>query len=154
LAAMVAGLTHPPALVLVEGEAGIGKTRLVRECLDRPPLRSLTVLEVVCPPLPDPFPLGPLVDAVQRWHRPAADLALSPLGGALRPLFPEWADRLPPPPEPLDDPRSTRHRLFRALSELLDRTGVELLVVEDAHWADQATLEFLLMLTAAGRTDL
>src|SRR5690606_22554851 len=51
-------------------------------------------------------------------------------------------------------PRSTRHRLFRALSELLDRTGVELLVVEDAHWADQATLEFLLMLTAAGRTDL
>lgn len=151
LATVVGALSDPPVLVLVEGEPGIGKTRLVRECLDEPVLRELAVLEMVCPPLREPFPLGPIVDAVHRARPRAAELSLSPLGGALRPLFPEWAGELPPAPEPLDDPKSTRHRLFRALAELLEQIGVAVLLVEDAHWADPATLELLLMLATAGR---
>ncbi len=146
LAGAVAALSESPALLLVEGEAGIGKTRLVRETLGSAPLRDRRVLQVVCPPLSEPFPLGAVVDALHRLV--ARDLALSPLAGALRPLFPEWADELPPALEPLEDPKGTRHRLLRAMTELVERSGVDVLVVEDAHWADAATLELLLMLAA------
>ena len=66
----------------------------------------------------------------------------------MRPLFPEWAGDLPPVPEPLEDVTAARHRLFRALAELLGRMGIGLLVVEDVHWSDEATLEFLLFVTA------
>lgn len=51
--------------------------------------------------------------------------------------------------EALPDPQETRHRLFRALGELIDALGVDVLVVEDAHWADAATLDWLLTLTTS-----
>ncbi|RIQ11027.1 ATP-binding protein [Jiangella rhizosphaerae] len=152
LSAVTAALAAPgrPAFVLVEGEAGIGKTRLVQEALrSRDPA---TTLVAACPPLAEPFPLGPLVDALHRL--PVDGVPLSPLAGALRPLFPEWAEHLPPALEPLEDPSSTRHRLFRALAELVERSGIEVLVLEDAHWADAATLEFLPLLVGATQHDL
>ena len=37
---------------------------------------------------------------------------------------------------------------MRAFAELLDRLGIRVLVVEDIHWADDATLEFLLFLAS------
>ena len=55
---------------------------------------------------------------------------------------------LPEPPPPLDDPRATRHRLFRAMAEVVERLGIELLVLDDAHWADSSTLDLLLSLVA------
>ncbi|MEU9380557.1 hypothetical protein AB0D38_06015 [Streptomyces sp. NPDC048279] len=61
-----------------------------------------------------------MVDAVRDGADNVAGLGLSGVGGALRPLFPEWADDLPPAPEAL----------------------------EDVHWADEATLEFLLFLVS------
>ncbi len=130
------------ALVVVEGEAGIGKTRLIREALATLGEAHGPVLLATCPAVPEPAPLGAVVAGVRRlMSRPGE---LSALGGALRPLFPEWADDLPPALEPLDEPSAVRHRLFRALSELLARRGVRIVVVEDVHWADSATLEWLL----------
>src|SRR5205823_8491608 len=58
-------------------------------------------------------------------------------------VLPELAAVLPPAPEPLGDPRAERHRLFRALRELLSSPGRSVLVLEDLHWADEQTLEFL-----------
>ncbi|WP_268254976.1 AAA family ATPase [Streptomyces omiyaensis] len=128
----------------------MGKTRLVRHSLGAlDALDGRTVLWATAPPLAEPFPLGPIVDGV-RCRVDRAPVGLSPLAGALRPLFPEWARLLPPPLEPLETAGATRHRLFRALAELLDRMAVDVLVLEDAHWADTATLEFLLGLTADG----
>ena len=147
---MVAALRGPAAMVLVEGEAGIGKSRLVRECLASPALRGKVALVAACPPLPEPFPLGPVVDGVRRLMPPDGPLPLSPLGGALRPVFPELADRLPPAVDVLIDPTATRHRLFRAFTELLECLRVDVLVVEDVHWADQATWEWLLTTYATG----
>jgi DNA-binding CsgD family transcriptional regulator/tetratricopeptide (TPR) repeat protein len=147
----VAGaLERPPALVLVEGEAGIGKTRLIQECLQSGWLSDRTALIAARPPLPESFPLGPVVDGLRRPRECVGDLELTPLGGALRPLFPEWAADLPPPLEPLEDPQATRHRVYRALDELIDRLGIRMLIVEDAHWADPATLEWLLRAGASG----
>ncbi|MFF3379497.1 LuxR C-terminal-related transcriptional regulator [Streptomyces sp. NPDC002680] len=167
LLAVCEALGNGPALVVVEGEAGIGKTRLVREAVARAVGREAAGREVAaravgreaviatCPPLPEPFTLGAVVDGIRRRvPSPPAGLELSPLAGALRPLFPDWADRLPPPLDVLDDPHETRHRILSALTELLGRLDIGVLVVEDAHWADTATLEWLLTLTAAGRPGL
>lgn len=152
LAEVIAAIEGGPALVLIEGEAGIGKTRLLQEVLRSEPIAGRTVLLAVSPPLREPFPLGPVVDGVRRLRDRLGgveDVGLSALGGALRPLFPEWSDGLPPALEGLDDPRETRHRLLRALTELVDRLGVEVLVVEDAHWVDLVTLEWLVSLTSS-----
>ncbi|MFJ1766796.1 ATP-binding protein [Amycolatopsis sp. NPDC088138] len=130
-----------PGVVLVAGEAGIGKSRLVREFLPGP-----GVLVARCPPLREALTLGPVVDALRQARPGVAGLGLSPLAGTLRPLFPEWD--LPPAPDGLADAGAARHRLLRALAEVLDRLEVGVLVVEDVHWADETTLEFLLFLAA------
>ncbi|MQA77783.1 MAG: AAA family ATPase [Streptosporangiales bacterium] len=148
LAALVEALSGQPALVLVAGEAGIGKSRLLREFLARNDGHRRRTLLVGCPPFREPYTLGPVVDAVRQATDDVADLGLSGLAGALRPVFPEWADGLPPAPEPLDDAKASRHRLFRALAELLSRLDVGTLVLEDLHWADEVTQEFLLFLAS------
>lgn len=71
------------ALVFVEGEAGIGKTRLVRELLAGGGIDDMVL--AACPPLRHPQTLGPLVDAVRRTKDLGA-LGLSALAGALRPF--------------------------------------------------------------------
>ncbi len=147
LAALGRVLAGPPALVLVEGEAGIGKSRLVREFLARANGRHRSMV-AACPPFRRPCTLSPMVDAIRQAAGSPRELGLSGLAGALRPLFPEWSADLPPAPEPAEDATAARHRLFRALDELLGCLGVTVLVVEDVHWADEATLEFLLFLSA------
>ncbi|MFV2021381.1 AAA family ATPase [Micromonospora sp. LOL_023] len=147
-AALIDALNRPSSMVLVRGEAGIGKSRLVHEALAALPARRASTLLAVCPPLRESLTLGPIVDALRDARRRLAGVRLSPLAGALRPLVPEWSAELPPAPEPIDDARAARHRLFRALDEVIGALGADLLVVEDAHWADEATLEFLLFLAA------
>ncbi|MGW0812757.1 ATP-binding protein [Streptomyces viridiviolaceus] len=141
-------LLEEPTLVLLDGEAGIGKTRLLREFLAARAERGYRALVGACPELRVPYTLGAVVDAVRDGVGSVAGLGLSGLGGALRPLFPEWADDLPPAPEPLEDATAARHRLFRAFAEILGRLDMAVLVLEDVHWADEATLEFLLFLVS------
>ncbi|MFE2738060.1 AAA family ATPase [Streptomyces sp. NPDC059349] len=144
-------LRQLPALVLVEGEAGIGKSRLVQEALAACATWGPRTLVAVCPPFREALTLGPIVDAARQAAPSSADVAglgLSALAGTLRPLFPEWADGLPPAPEPPADASAARHQLIRAFAELLDRLGIDVLVVEDVHWADETTLEFLLFLAS------
>ena len=57
---LAAALARPGALVLVEGEAGIGKSRLVREFLGSAAGGSHKALIAACPPVRQPFTLGPL----------------------------------------------------------------------------------------------
>ncbi|MFC0504913.1 helix-turn-helix transcriptional regulator [Micromonospora costi] len=148
LLALGEALGQPPVVILLEGEAGIGKTRLLREFLAAPSEGERRALVGACPPLREPYTLGAVVDAVREGVGNGSDLRLSGLGGALRPLFPEWAANLPPAPEPLEDATAARHRLFRAFVELLSRLDVAVLALEDVHWADEATLEFLLFLVS------
>jgi DNA-binding CsgD family transcriptional regulator/tetratricopeptide (TPR) repeat protein len=103
-------------LVLVGGEAGVGKTTLVNEFAVRH-RQAARVVWGACDPLTTPRPLGPLADVA-----PA-------LGGRLDQLLRDEA------------PRET---LFPALLERLrDARVVTVLVIEDVHWADEATLDLL-----------
>lgn len=58
MASILGALRVDPALVLVEGEAGIGKTRLLQELLRAEWFTDRRVLVAACPPLREPFPLG------------------------------------------------------------------------------------------------
>jgi predicted ATPase len=103
-------------LVLVGGEAGVGKTALVNEFALQH-RQAARVLQGACDPLTTPRPLGPL-----------ADIALA-VGGRLDQLLRDEAPR---------------EALFGALLERLrDSRVVTVLVVEDVHWADEATLDLL-----------
>ncbi|MBB2746991.1 UNVERIFIED_ORG: DNA-binding CsgD family transcriptional regulator [Microbispora rosea subsp. rosea] len=148
LRTLIDAVTRPPAVVLVEGEAGIGKTRLVRAALDRLPSGDRAVLLGYCHQIREPFPYGPVFEALRdiRGRLPAAH-RLNPVTGALRAHLPELAGALPPSPQPLDDPRAERHRVFRAIRALLAAVGPAVLVVEDLHWADDGTLDLLRFLT-------
>lgn len=130
-----------PAVVLVEGEGGVGKTRLVAEVLAAPELVAHRRLVGVCRPLREPFPLAPLLDAVRAASWPPPPLPA--VTGALRALLPERAGHLPPALPPLAEPRAERHRVLRAVRELLAVLAPAVIVVEDAHWADESTLELL-----------
>ncbi|MFI6457925.1 AAA family ATPase [Streptosporangium amethystogenes] len=145
---LVTAVTAPPSVVVVEGEAGIGKSRLVTELVARPEVAGRRMLSGGCNQIREPFPLGPIVEALRSSSEDLRGAALSPVAGSLRALLPELAHVLPQPPEPLDDRAAERHRLFRGLSEVLAALGPALLVVEDLHWADEQTVEFLAYLLA------
>ncbi|MGD9483495.1 AAA family ATPase [Streptomyces sp. TRM70308] len=142
LHALLDALTHPPAVVLVEGEAGIGKTRLIREALAHPSVRGRAVLTGGCHPLREPFPYGPVIELLRRLEG-RVPTGLNPVCGALRAYLPELGEALPPAPAPLPDHRADQHRLFRAVRALLAALPGVVMVVEDLHWADDGTRDLV-----------
>ena len=103
-------------VVLVSGEAGIGKTSLV-ECFAAKQQNGSRVLWGGCEALFTPRPLGPLHDIA----RQARGRLLSLLEG--------------------EAPRLTIFSAF--LDELQHKPSGALTVIEDVHWADEATLDLL-----------
>ncbi|MFI6484459.1 ATP-binding protein [Nonomuraea sp. NPDC050663] len=139
-------MTHPPSVALVEGEPGIGKTRLVRAAAAQTCGPGRTLLLGHCHQLREPFPYGPVFEALR--DLPQERLGeLSPVTGALHAHLPELLPVLPPAPPPLADPGAERHRLFRAVRELLAAAGPAVLIIEDLHWADDGTQDLLRFLT-------
>lgn len=101
-------------IALVYGEAGIGKTSLVEHFVNENK-KTRRILSGACDSLFTPRPLGPL-----------RDIALQTRGNLLDLLNVE----------------SNREAIFSAcLSELKDPSTI--LVMEDVHWADEATLDLL-----------
>ncbi|HEY0699930.1 MAG TPA: AAA family ATPase [Micromonospora sp.] len=143
---VTAGRT-PPGLVMLAGDAGLGKSRLLAEVTGEVAVDRVVVTGR-CHRLRDPFPLGPWAEVLRQLGDRLAGRPLPALAGALRPLVPEIADVLPPLPPRADDRLVQRHHQVRALVAVLDAVGPAVVVIEDAHWADPQTIEFLEYLTA------
>ncbi len=141
-------------MVLIEGEAGIGKTRLLESALQRTaPLRMLS-LAGRCSELEGTPPYLPFVEALERLFRMFQPSELKEKLGSLAPeigrLTPRIRRSIPDLPAPMDlPPEQGRHLLFSAVVELIEEVSREravLLALEDLHWADASTcalLEFL-----------
>lgn len=146
-------------LILLVGEAGAGKTRLVRAFLEQVHAKAgVEVLQGHCYEQDPAIPYGPFLDllgALLRAHPPEAVLAAAgPLSGELTALLPELAPGAPAPAA--GDPQSQKRRLFDALYRVLRPQGsgrCRVLVLEDLHWADQTSQELLHYLLRAGQHD-
>jgi len=101
-------------IALVSGEAGIGKTSLLQEFTKRQ--RSTRVLWGACDALFTPRPLAPLHDIARQTQ------------GSLLAAIESGA---------------TRDQIFTAALDELERGPASLVVFEDVHWADEATLDLL-----------
>ena len=154
LALLLEAAANPPGLAIVEGEAGIGKTRLVEDLLGSRRLRGRRVLVGHSHRMREPFPLGPVVEALRGVGAEPLAATPSPVVGVLAGLLPELSEHLPPEPKPLGEPRAEQHRTFRAILELLEALGPAVLVLEDLHWADTATVDLLGFLVRRPPPDL
>jgi ATP/maltotriose-dependent transcriptional regulator MalT len=136
---------------LISGEAGVGKTRLIRELADQAADRGFVVLTGHCVELgAEGLPLAPLVDALRmlvRTMRPDALAAvLGPAAEGLARLLPELAAgaAVGPAAGELQKAQLLEH-VLGALGRLGEERPV-LLVIEDLHWADQSTLDLMAFL--------
>jgi len=127
----------------VEGEAGVGKTRLLQEVLGHRVLGERQRLVGTCSSLSVPMPLAPVIEAVVSVDSGRLRTSSDPLLGALVPLFPELSSWLPAALPPLEDVRMNWHRRFRALRSLLAAACPAVLVIEDVQGADSVTIDFL-----------
>ena len=142
-------------IALISGEAGIGKSRLVRETKARAP-QGTVILEGYCFQTDSVLPYAPLLDLFRnfflRSSRDEIAQALKASAQQLLTLFPELAAALPDlsPSGPLNpNLEQEKRRLFQALAgtilDLAQRKPV-ILILEDLHWSDSTSLEFLLLL--------
>ena len=111
-------------LVLVSGEAGIGKSTLVRRfCETRD--AGTRVLWGACDALGTPRPLGPLVD----------------MAATLEGAFPDSVHEGEKP-----------HAVFLALLAEVRSVRPTIAVIEDVHWADEATLDVIRLVARRAET--
>ena len=138
--------------VLISGEAGIGKSRLARAIGDVAVATGFQRLVGVCQEQDRAFPFAPLRDALRQQLRRTGTPGPARLFGADYPLFahllPELVrtDAAPMPPLP---PEEERRRLFEAFARMftrLARVAPLFIVLEDLHWADEASLALLQLL--------
>lgn len=137
-ASLVSAAAGSPSMVVVSADAGVGKTRLLKEfatAADGP------VLWGTCLPMGNRgLPLAPIVEALRGLHADAnlADRMPPVLGSLLSPRDDESAS-----------PSVSSTRLFQAILDLLEELASDtttVMVLEDLHWADQSTRDLLTFL--------
>ncbi|MFL5824068.1 MAG: AAA family ATPase [Solirubrobacteraceae bacterium] len=152
-----ASAAQQPALILLGGDSGVGKSRLIREFETLLDSRDVLVLRGEAVEQEDgELPYGALTSALRPLVR-AGDPALEELGrgsrAQLAALLPGLDDQASPT-NPLDP--TAQVRLFEALLELLDvlsRRQQVALLLEDLHWADRSTRTFVSFLARSMRQE-
>src|SRR6266545_2340331 len=139
-----------PAVVLLGGEAGVGKTRLVTELAARCGADGTRVLSGGCVPVSaGGLPFTPIMEVLRVLLAELGPGGVRELAG---PSWPELAWLLPAlgKPQTAGPPsQAAQARLFEVLLGLLGRLGEQaplVLVLEDLHWADRSTRDLLAFL--------
>ena len=138
--------------ILIAGEAGIGKSRLVAEATTRAVAREMRVLIGRCFEPDRVLPYAPLRDLARARGADQADLLLAEesapsVPDAVRRAPDAARDRQEASPAASLDPERERRRLVDAWTRFVVGLAAErpsLIVIEDAHWADDASLDALL----------
>jgi DNA-binding CsgD family transcriptional regulator len=116
------GAGHPGGVLLIEGEPGIGKTRLLREAVDEAARQGFSLVQAAADELGRAVPFAPLLAALRE--------SLGPLPAGAN--YPGPADM-----------RMWLVDKFRALLEQRAGDRPVLVSLDDLHWADRATLAAL-----------
>jgi len=150
-----AALGRPQAL-LIGGEAGVGKTRVLEEFGARAARQGALPAFGGCVEIgAEGLPYAPIVTALRGLHRalgpdsPELAAAIDGSQGQLARILPEWGEAAADSPDEYG-----RARLFEHIARLFERLSAErtvVLAVEDLHWSDRSTRELLLYLIRSVR---
>lgn len=146
-----AALAGRGRMVMVSGEAGVGKTRLVQDLVRRALWQGVRALWGQCYEFESPLPYQPIIEAMRSSLPQMSKKQLSRIPALWRievaRLVPEIAIGLPDLPADIPlPPEQERNRLFEGITQFflgLSRMFPLLLVLDSLHWADQATLQVL-----------
>jgi tetratricopeptide (TPR) repeat protein len=150
-AAIEAALRGQASLVMLVGEPGIGKTRLAEAAGEYARRRGVQVLVGHCYEGEAASPYSSFVEAIREHVSTRPDDVLkAEMGdgaGIVAKLVPEIRKRISDlTPLPPADPTDERMRLFDSVVSWLtnaSKANPIMLVLEDLHWADQASLQLL-----------
>ncbi len=153
----ISGQREGGQAILICGEAGIGKSRLVAEAKTYAAQRDFLLLEGYCFQTDSAFPYAPLLDLFRSYFARYASTSLADnmhaFVSTLSRLLPDLALLFPDlatfPAPPSVSPEEEKRRLFAAMTHFLTEQATRhpvLLVVEDVHWCDDLSLDFLLHL--------
>lgn len=154
-----------PAFAFIAGESGVGKSRLIAEFEGRAREAGAQVFVGHCLELGGTvIPYAPLLDALRPVARELAlcgeelrDSLTPQTRLALAELMPEFGTKLDLAAAGGEERSGNQSHLFEGLLALLDRLGAQqpplVLVLEDLHWADASTRDFLTFLVRSARTE-
>ncbi len=148
--ALGAAIEGRSTTILIGGEAGVGKTRVVSEFAERAEAEGAVVLAGGCIPLGDgALPYAPVIEALRGLVRRTPVDELEEILGPRR----SELGRLIPALEPLEARSSSglgiesaQGRLFELLLGVLERLAAHApvaFIVEDLHWSDRSTRDLL-----------
>jgi tetratricopeptide (TPR) repeat protein len=138
-------------VMLLAGEPGIGKTRLIEEAAETARAQGALMLWGRCYEGEAARPFGPFAEALGEYARTVAPEVLqADLGVHAAPLtriVPQLRERIPDLPEPVAlEPAEERVRLLDAVAQSLLALAARVptvLVLDDLHWADAGTVALL-----------
>jgi predicted ATPase/DNA-binding CsgD family transcriptional regulator len=141
-------------IALISGEAGIGKSRLVAEAKTRAAALDWLLLQGNCFEDDTALPYAPLLDLLRAFRstHPSGEISqfLGATASSLVKLLPELGTQVSDPVPVLAlEPEQEKHHLFESLTQFLFRLASLrplLVVIEDLHWSDDTSLQFLLHL--------
>ena len=138
-------------MVLIAGEAGLGKSRITRETIAAAERLGMMVLTGHCLDMVSPPPYQPHIDQIEQATRETSPEGLratlgenAPEVAKLMPSLRQRYDDIPPPPDLA--PEQERRYMLHGVGQFIERAAVNrplVLVFEDLHWADESTLLLL-----------